>query len=435
MTTILKALLVCLLPLPALAMEIEEVVTPAGTTVWLVEEPSIPIISVDIEFQGGAVLDPEDKLGATALMTGLLEEGSGDLDATGFAAATEELAARFSYDGGRDGVSIAATMLSENRDATIDLLAQALGNPSFDETAVARVRGQMLSNLRSDLNDPNYLGHIRFRERSFGAHPVAQPVDGTIETVTALTREDVVAAHRRSLVRSRAVVGVVGDITAAEVGPMIDRLLAGLPEDGPALPEPATAAEAATLEIVPLATPQAVAIFGHGGIERDDPDFVAAFVLNTVMGGGGFSSRLGQEVREKRGLTYGIYTYLASGDYGPLLLGSVASANDRIAEVVEIVEAEWARMAEEGLTEEELAKVKRYITGSYPLRFTNNGSIANTLVGMQLADLPLDYVDTRNDLVNAITLEEINTLAKRLFKPEALRFVLVGEPEGLAATQ
>ncbi|QHQ35951.1 M16 family metallopeptidase [Algicella marina] len=425
---------VLLLPFAGLAMDIQEVTTPAGTTVWLVEEPSIPIISVEVEFKGGAVLDPQDKLGATVLMAGLLEEGSNDLDSTGFAAAREDLAARFSYDGNRDGVSISATMLSDNRDATIDLLAGALGNPTFDEVSVARVRAQVLSNLQSELTDPNYIGALTFRQRVFGEHPYANPTSGTPETVAALTRDDVVAAHRRSLVRSRAVVGVVGDITAAEVGPMIDRLLAGLPEDGPDLPARATITDAAELEVVPLATPQSVAVFGHEGIERDSPDFIAAYVLNTIMGGGGFNSRLGEEIREKRGLTYGIYAYLASADYGDLLLGSVASANNRMAEVVGLVQEEWAKMAAEGVTAKELADVKRYITGSYPLRFTSNGAIANSLVGMQLAGLPLDYVDTRNEQVEALTLEEINALATRLYRPDALRVVIVGQPEGIADT-
>ncbi len=435
MSLFFRVFALVLLPLNALAMDIQEVVTEAGTTIWLVEEPSIPIISIEIEFKGGAVLDPADKLGATVLMAGLLEEGSGDLDSVGFASAAEELAARFSYDGGRDGVSISATMLSENRDATVDLLATALSNPTFDDVSVARVRGQVVANLQSDLNDPNYLAQRRFRELSFGDHPYANPTGGTLETVETLNRDDVIAAHGRSLVRSRATVGVVGDITAAEVGPLIDRLLAGLPEDGPDLPDRATVAEATATHIVPLNTPQAVAIFGHSGINREDPEFIAAFVLNTIMGGGGFSSRLSTEVREKRGLTYGIYSYLVGADYGALVLGSVASANDRMAEVVELVEAEWAKMAGDGVTPEELAKAKRYITGSYPLRFTSNGRIANSLVGMQLAKLPIDYVDTRNDLINALTLEEVNDLASRLYKPENLRFVIVGQPEGVAATQ
>lgn len=426
------ALLILIAPV-ARAVDVVEVTSPGGITAWLVSEPSIPMIALEVEFIGGASLDPADKQGATNLMTGLIEEGSRDLDSTGFAAAAEELAARFSYNSGRDGVSISATMLSENRDATIDLLAGALTEPTFDQVAVDRVKSQVLANLRSEETDPNDIAGRTFSQLTYGDHPYGRPSDGTIDTVTALNRDDVVAAHRRALIKSRAVVGIVGDITPEEVGPMLDRLLGGLPADGPPLPEKATVAEAAKVTVVPLSTPQSVALFGHAGIDRDDPDFMAAYVISEIMGGSGLDSRLKTEVREKRGLTYGIYSFLASSRFGATYLGSVASANESMAEVVDLVRAEWARMAEEGVSAEELDRIKRYLTGAYPLRFTGNAQIAGSLVGMQLADLPIDYIDTRNDEMMALTLDEVNAMAKRLFKPEALRFVIVGEPEGLAA--
>ena len=417
--------------LPVRAMDIVEITSDGGLTAWLVTEPSIPMIAIDIEFIGGASLDPADKQGATNLMAGLLEEGSRDLDSIGFAAAAENLAARFSYDAGRDGVSISATMLSENRDATIDLLAGALSEPTFGQVAVTRVKGQVLSNLRSEETDPNSIAGQEFAELTYGDHPYARRSDGTAATVSALTRQDVIDAHRRSLVKSRAVIAIVGDITPDEAGPMIDRLLGGLPDTGPELPADADISEASEITVVPLDTPQSVAIFGHSGIDRNDPEFMTAYLVSSILGGSGLDSRLKNEIREKRGLTYGIYSYLGSGRFGATYVGSVASANESMGEVVELVRAEWDRMVKDGITEDELARTKRYLTGAYPLRFTGNAQIAGALVGLQLADLPIDYIDTRNDQMNAITLDDVNKMARRLLKPDSLRFVIVGQPQGL----
>ena len=187
----------------------------------------------------------------------------------------------------------------------------------------------------------------------------------------------------------------------------------------------------AGVTVVPFDVPQSVAIFGHEGIERDDPDFFTAYVLNEILGGGGFEARLMEEVREKRGLTYGVYSYLVPKDHAALYLGRVSSANDRIADAIEVIRAEWARMAENGVSAEELESAKTYLTGAYPLRFDGNGQIANILVGMQMDDLPTDYVNTRNDAINAITLDDIKRVAARILRPEALHFVVVGQPVGL----
>jgi zinc protease len=185
------------------------------------------------------------------------------------------------------------------------------------------------------------------------------------------------------------------------------------------------------VDIVEFDTPQSVAHFGQAGIERDDDDFFAAYVMNVILGGGGFESRLMTEVREKRGLTYGVYSYLAPKDNAALYLGSVASANDRIAEAISVIRAEWERLAEDGVTQEELDKAKALLTGAYPLRFDGNGAIARIMVGMQMDDLPIDYIETRNDKVNAVSREDVNRVARELLDPEGLQFVVVGKPEGL----
>jgi zinc protease len=429
--TTLFVLLIAALPARA-ATDIQEFVTPGGVTVWLVEEHSIPIVAFELNFRGGGSLDPKGKEGAAYLMAATLEEGAGDMNAQEFLQATETLAARFSYDTYRDSVAISAQMLSENMRPSIELLRTALLDPTFDDTAVTRVREQVLSSLRSDATDPNEIAGTRLRELSYPDHPYGVPVEGTLETVSALTPDDLRAAHAATLVKSRAYVGVVGDITPQVAAEMVDRLIGDLPNDGPPMPERATMAVGKGTTVVELDVPQSVAIFGHEGIEREDDDYLAAYVLNEIFGGSGLQSRLQQEVREKRGLSYGVYSFLAPMDHGAQVMGSFSSANDRIAEAIDIIRSEWARISSEGVTAEELEAAKLYLTGAYPLRFDSNSKIAGNLVGMQAVGLPLDYVKTRNDQVNALTLEQVNRVAKTLYRPEELHIVVVGKPEGVA---
>ena len=414
--------------------DIQEITTKGGITVWLVEEHSIPFIALEVSFKGGTSLDAPEKAGATYLMTGLLEEGSGDMDATAFSKATEGLAASFGYDAGRDSISISAQVLTENRDQALALLKQAMMQPAFNEVAFDRVKKQVISIVQSSETDPSDIAGRTIRALAYPDHPYSQPLEGTLETVAGLTVEDVRAAHKGAFAKDRMFVSVVGDITAAELGPLLDKLLGDLPKTGPALPQKTKFAASGGLTVVDFDTPQAVAVWAHAGIDRDDPEFFAAYLLNHILGGSGFTARLTQEVREKRGLTYGVYSYLAPYDYVSVVGGSVSSANDRIKTTIEVIQDEWRKMADNGVTEAELDAAKKFLTGAYPLRFDGNGRIAGLLVGMQMQGYPIDYPKTRNDKVNAVTLDDVNAVAKWLLKPDAMRFVVVGKPEGLIST-
>ena len=329
---------------------------------------------------------------------------------------------------------MSARFLTENRDQAAALLRLALIEPRFDPDAIERVRQQVLASIRSDSKDPNSIASQAFMSAAFGSHPYGQPTDGTEDSVTALTRDDLIAAKSATMARDRIYVSAVGDITAEELGTLLDKLLGDLPATGAPLAPQADYALDGGVSIVDFASPQSVAIFGHEGIKRHDPDFFPAFVLTEVLGGSGYSSRLMNEVREKRGLTYGVYAYLAPRENAAMMLGQVASSNNRVAEAIEVIRAEWERLATEGLTEEELEAVKTYLTGAYPLRFDGNARIAGIMVGMQFQGLGTDYIDTRNDKVNAVTVEDIKRVAKRILLPDELHFVVVGQPEGLVAS-
>ncbi len=436
MKTIIATVLTLVLAVPAWAeIRIQEVTSPGGITAWLVEDHSIPFTALELRFRGGTSLDQPDRRGATYLMTALLEEGAAERDAQDYARALEALAGSIGYSASTDQVSVSARFLTENRDQVVDLMGEALLQPRFDPDAIERVKRQILSGLRSDEKDPNAIAGLTFRQMTYGDHPYASDGKGTIDSVTALTRDDLLTAHQGALALDRLYVGAAGDITPQELGVLLDDLLGDLPATGAAIPGPAQISFDQGVTVVPFETPQSVAIFGQPGIDRDDEDFFAAYILNNILGAGGFDSRLMEEVRRKRGLTYGVYSYLVSRDLANVYMGSVASSNDKVAQAIDVIRDEWQRMHDQGVTEQELQDSKTYLTGAYPLRFSGNAQIAGILSSMQMEGLPIDYIATRNDKVNAVTMDDINRVAAELLDPDSLRFVVVGQPQGLDAAE
>ncbi|WP_246534552.1 M16 family metallopeptidase [Aliiroseovarius lamellibrachiae] len=422
-----------LFALPASAeVAIQNVTSQGGHTAWLVEEHSLPFVALEISFRGGTSLDRPDKRGSVELMTSLLEEGAGDMDARAYSEAREAMAASIGFHASRDAINISAQFLTENRDKAAALLRAALIAPRFDEDAIERVRGQLLSNLKSRAADPGDILSETWDKMAFGDHPYGSYDGGTEASVQALTRDDLLAAFADTIARDQMYIGAVGDITATELATLLDELLSGLPATGGDLPDRVELALDGAQTIIPFDTPQSIARFGHKGLRREDPDFFPAYIVSQVMGGLGSDGRLMQEVREKRGLTYGISAFLFELDHAEGVMGQFSSQNASMAEAVQVVREEWAKMARDGITEQELTAAQTYLTGSYPLRFDGNSTIAGILVGMQMEGLPIDYISTRNDKVLAVTLEDANRVAKRIFDPAALTFVVIGQPVGLA---
>lgn len=421
-----------LIAVPAAAIEIQEVTSPGGIKAWLVEDHSIPFTALNLAFRGGASLDAPGKRGAISLMTHTLEEGAGDMDATQFAAATEALGAGISFDVGDDALTVAARFLTENRDDGADLIAAALTKPRFDDDAIARVKGQVQAIIRAEDSDPNAIAQKALAKAIWGAHPYGSSLNGTIESVAPLGREDMIEAQNRAIARDRVIVSAAGDITPEQLGQLVDRILADLPENGTApLPKPARFEAKGGTQVIDWDSPQTVISFAQPGLSMDDPDYFAAFVTNHILGGGGFSSRLMEQIREKRGLTYGVSTALSNAVNGNSWVGGMASSNASAAEATDLVKQEWARMAE-GVTDKELTDAKTYLTGEYPLRWDGNAKIAGILVGMQLMGLPIDYPDGRNAKIEAVTADDVARVARERLNADALQFVLVGRPEGVS---
>lgn len=423
------------LALPARAdITMQPVNSPGGITGWLVEEHDLPFTALEIRFQGGTSLDLPGTRGAVNLMTALLEEGSGDLDAQVFAEARDDLAAdiRFSADAG--SVAVSARLLTANRDQAVDLLRSAIIAPRFDEDAVDRVQGQVLSMIRDESQDPEAIAGRVFDALVFGNHPYGSSGTGTEDSVAALTRDDIVAAHLGAMARDRVFVSAVGDITADQLGMLLDRLLSDLPETGRPMPTRATWLPPGGIAVTEFATPQSVILFGQDGIRRDDPDFFAAFLANEILGGDRFTARLMTELREKRGLTYGVSTSLVWMDHAAYIFGQLATSNATVSPSIDLLRAEWAKLATQGVTAEELAAAKTYLTGNFPLRFDGNGPIAEVLVDSQMQGYPIDYHRTRNAKIDAVTLEDVNRVVAERFRPDALQFVIVGQPEGITSS-
>jgi len=416
-------------------IKIEQVTSEGGIQAWLVSEPAIPFVAIQIAFQGGTALDAEGKTGATNFMVGLLEEGTGNMDATAFRQASESLAAKFGFSANRDSVRISVQVLKSNMNEALALLRKAIMDPAFNETAISRVRAQIISGLESDLKDPQTIASNRLNAIAFAGHPYALPSNGTLDTVEALTRSDLIDAHRAVLTKDHLVLSVVGDVTAAELAPMLETVFGGLPEKGVKLPKKIVFGASKGTTVVDFPSPQSQAIWAQPiDVDPDHPDFIPLFVMNHILGGGGFGSRLTDEVREKRGLTYGIYSYIAWLGATEYLGGSVASANATIGEAISVVKAEWKRMAEDGITELELEKAKKYLTGSYALRFDGNAKIARMMVGMQLDGFVPEYINVRNERINAVTVEDVARVARTHMQPDDLRFLIVGRPEGVSST-
>ncbi|MDH5410297.1 MAG: insulinase family protein [Alphaproteobacteria bacterium] len=422
-------------PRAASAVTVERVESPGGIVAWLVRDSMVPLVSIEFSFRGGAALDPAGKTGMAELTSSLLDEGAGDMDSQTFQRKLSDLAVSISFGAGMDTFRGSLKSLNHTRDEAADLLALALTKPRFDEDAVERIRQQVLAALTRQSTDPNKIAGQVWWKAVFPDHPYGLPSEGTVETIGAITVDDMRGLVSERFSRDQLIVGVVGDITPEELGPLLDRAFGGLPAKGKpfTLSEPKPQA-AGQIFVVERDVPQSVVLFGHGGIRREDPDWYAAYTMNYILGGGGFASRLYDEVREKRGLAYSVYSYMTPLSVAGVYTGGVSTANARVGESIDVIRAEWARMSDEGVSEEELKDAKTYLTGSFPLRFTNTGSIARMLVGMQYNNLGIRHIEERNAFIEAVTLEDIRRVAKRLLKPEDLTVVIVGKPEGVKAT-
>ena len=430
----LLAALVAAVPViaPASALDVQKVVSPGGVEAWLVEDATNPIVAVNVMFRGGAALDPEDRPGAARFLAAMLDEGAGDLDSRAFQTRLEDLSIELSFGANRESLTASARTLSETLEETFRLMGLALSQPRFDDAPLERIRGQLTARLRADEADQEQMAARLLREVAFPDHPYGRAVDGAVESAAAMTADDLRAAHARGIARDRLIVSVAGDVSAEMLAPMLDLAFAGTPARAAVDWRVAEASPEGLGRIlaVDYDAPQTRAFFMQPGPARDDPDWFALALVNHVLGGGGFASRLVDEVREARGLAYSVYSALAPRQAAPIWFGGFATANERFEEAWNVVRAEWRRMAEDGPTDSELADAKAYLIGSFALRFTSTRSIAGVLTAMQRDGLALDYAERRAALINAVTIEDARRVAARWLDPDRLLLSVAGRPDG-----
>lgn len=420
---------------PAFAIDVEEVKTRDGITAYLAQDDSNPIIAFSFEFRGGSSIDPDDKLGLSTMVAGLLDEGSGDLDSFAFQSKLQDLAIKLSFNANTDSFSGSLTTIKANADDAFALMAQALSSPRFDEEPVERIRRQILVSLARSAESPGRIARDKLFEEIFPSHPYGRPSDGTPETIQAITKEDLTSYTQDRFAKDRLFVGVAGDISPRQLRKRLAQVFGHLPDTiTTQWRVPDTTVTHVGTVVVDKAVPQSTVYMAQPGLSRKDPDWYTALVADYILGGGSFASRLMDEVREKRGLAYGVSTSLVPYESAPFMIASVGTRNESVAESIAVIKEEWRKFQAEGPTAEELEGAKMYLTGSWPLRFTSSGRIASTLVAVQRDNLGLDYLDRRNDYIETITLEDIRRVSATLYKPDELSVIVVGQPVGVESS-
>ena len=425
----------CLIFLPkASAVEIKKVTSTNGIKAWLVEDHKNPLITIQFVAKGGASADPKDKNGLAYLVSGLLDEGAGDLDSTSFQALLEKNSISLSFNVRMDTFSGTLTTLTETKEEAFRSLRLALTVPRFDKEPVSRVKSQILAGLRASKENPNRIAGRLWWRIAFPNHVYGESKKGSSSSIKNITREDMRQFVKRMFTKDNMTISVIGDITTQELSEVLDDVFSDLSEtfvennieDG-------VVENNGKTTVVERDIPQSVVVFGSNGIKRSDPDWYAATILFEVLSGG-FGSRLTEEIREKRGLTYGISAYPLPLEKAGIIVGSVSTVNDRVAESIQLVKDIWQKFGDHGPTLEEMRNAKDYINGSFALRFTNSKSIAGVLNAVQRFDLGVDYLKKRSELINNVTLKELKRVANRLFEANALTFVIVGKPKNVIST-
>ena len=413
-------------------MKIQHVKSPGGIEAWLVEEHAVPLLALRFTFDGGNSQDPAGKEGVANFMSAMLDEGAGEFDHAKFQERMEELAFKMSFEDARDAFYGSFETLSANRDASLEMLRLAISKPRFEAEAVDRIKKQLLASLAFSAKSPDKIAGKAWSAAAFAGHPYSRPADGTPESIGTINRDDLETFRRRNFARDTLRVVAVGDIDAAQLGAILDKVFGELAPKAELVAVPMVAPQSnERLKVIEMDVPQSVVQFGMTGLARKDPDFLPGFILNQILGGGGFASRLTEEVREKRGLAYSVYSYLQPLKQSAVFGGGVATKNEAVAQSLDVIRAEFKRMADDGPTPAEFANAKSYLTGSFALRFDSNSKIASQLLWMLQEDMGIDYVEKRNGLVDAVTLDDVKRVAKRLLKVDDLIVTIVGKPKGL----
>jgi len=442
MIRFLSVLVICVFVFSSMSVEakdldIQKVTSSGGIEAWLVEDHSVPVLSMKFAFRGaGTVNDPEGKQGLVRLLSNTMDEGAGDLKSHEFQKALEDHSITLRYGAARDAFSGNLKTLTSMRAKAFELLKLSLTQPRFDWQPLGRMRAANQARIRSSLSDPDWLAARILNDRTFEGHPYALNSGGTLSSLEKVITTDLKAFHKAFLGKNNLVVAVSGDITAAELSDVLDNVFGGLPEVK--LPEAVARIELQNQGAVYVHEsdiPQTVVEILQPGIDRNDPDYHTAQVMNFILGSSGFGSRLMQEIREERGLTYGIYSSFVDMEHFEGLGVSTSTKNESVAEMLSLIKAEWDKMVAEPPSTEEVEDARNYLIGSLPLSLTSTDKIAGLMLSLQLDGLPMDYLSRRTVAIKSVTPGAVHDVAKRILDKDKMVTVLVGQPVGIDGAQ
>ncbi|UXM94877.1 insulinase family protein [Bartonella sp. HY329] len=425
LSVIIGCCLVVFSAFAAHAIEIKEVTSPKGIKLWLVEDQSVPLVALQFSWVGGTTQDPEGKEGLVNLMSGLFEEGAGDLKSLEYQAKLDDIGADIAFDANRDKISGSLRVLEQNRDEAINFLKLALDKPRFDQDAIDRIREQIVTSIKGSERDPMTIGQNKFNAMLYGKHPYSRRGEGTIDSLAKINRDDIIAAHKNILARDNLKIGLVGPINEQQAGELVDKLFGDLPEKATLIEIPDAQLQLGGMTNVNYDLPQTTLALVYPGIKRSDKDFFAAYLMNDILGGSGLTSRLFAEVRDKRGLAYGVSSNLVNYDHAAALTISTATRAEKAEESLKTIRNEIKNLVENNITADELKNAKSFVVGSYAVNnLSSSSSIASVLVGLQQENLPIDYIEKRADLINGVTLDDVHEVAKKIFKDEPALLVV-----------
>lgn len=422
---------------PVLAsVNVEEVRVSNGVKAWMIQDSSLPIVAIKVAFlNSGSAYDPEGKEGLANIAVHMMDEGAGDLSGIALKNILEEKAISFYVTSDEDNVYIHMKTLKEHLGEAFNILRLVLTEPNFAEADFKRVREQISLSIEKRKESPDFIANQRWNQIAYGSHPYARDNMGSRESLLSISKDDLIDYMYSNFAKDNLVISAVGDISQKELASYLDSafdsltkkqsvrqsILAELKVLRPADKQPV---------VIPFDISQSIAIFGFKGLKRNDPYFYPAYLMNHILGNGGFDSRLMNEVREKRGLAYSVYSYMATFQYGGVIKGYVATENHRIKKSIDIIKKEIKKIQNKAITQRELDDAKNYLVGSFPLRLDNNASLANFLLFMQIEELGMDFLEERNNLINAVTLKQVNAISEKLLHIDNMITVVVGSWPG-----
>ena len=410
--------------------KIETWKTSQGTEVYYVHAPELAMVDMEIVFDAGGSRNG-DLPGLAQLTNGLLSQGAGGLDADAISQSFESLGAIYGADSGYDSSSVSIRTLTDEKllSKAIESLKRVVSKPDFPEEALERRRARTLIALQSKQQSAGSIARDAFMEAIYQTHPYAKPTDGTQESIKAIKRKDILDFYKQYYVSSNTLVAIVGAVDRKQAEQIAEELVSELPKGEKAASlKKVKDLEKANTVFIEHPSAQTHILVGQPGLKRGDPDYFPLYVGNHVLGGGGMVSRLFEEIREKRGLSYSAYSYFSPMRFNGPFLAGLQTRSDQVDEALSVLMENINKFIEHGPTEEELIASKKNITGGYALRVDSNSKILNYVVVIAYYGLPLDYLDTFNANVEAVTIEEIKDAFKRRLTPDKLITVMVGKP-------